>query len=396
VTGSGLRWDDIARLGLFGLRVRRTRSLMAAVGIAIGIAAIVGVLGVTRSSESALLAQLDQLGTNLLVVQNGRNFSGQETQLPPTTLTMVAAMDGVEQVSATARLSLNVFRSELVPTFQTGGLAVRATDTRLLDSLDAHLVAGLPLTGATAGYPVVVLGWTAASTLGFDRADADTRVWLGGRYWPVIGILEPVPLAPEVDLSVLVGDVAAQQYLGYDGNPTRVYVRAHVDDVADVARRLAPTVEPWAPYQVAVSRPSDVLAARLAVLDASTSLFLALGAVALLIAGVGIANVMLISVLERRSEIGLRRALGATQQDVAVQFMGEALLLSLLGGGGGVVVGAFLTAAFASYRGWAMLLPYEAVALALGAALLIGVLAGLYPALRAARLVPTDALRAMA
>lgn len=394
--GSGLRWEDISGLGLFGLRVRRTRSLMAAVGIAIGIAAIVGVLGVTRSSESALLAQLDELGTNLLVVQNGRNFSGQETQLPPTTVTMVAAMAGVEQVSATARLSFNVFRSELVPTFQTGGLAVRATDTRLLGALDSHVVTGVPLTAATSGYPVVVLGWTAASTLGFDRVDSDARVWLAGRYWPVVGILEPILLAPEVDLSVLVGDTAAQRYLGYDGSPTRVYVRAAVDDVADVARRLAPTVEPWAPYQVAVSRPSDVLAARLAVMNASTSLFLALGAVALLIAGVGIANVMLISVLERRSEIGLRRALGATQQDIALQFMGEALLLSLLGGVGGVVSGAALTAAFARYRGWMVLLPPETIGLGLGAAVVIGVLAGLYPAMRAARLAPTDALRAMA
>ena len=390
---SRLRGDDVLRLSVFGLRARRTRALMSALGIAIGIAAIVGVLGVTRSSESDLLAQIDLLGTNLLEVQNGHTLSGQETELPGTAVTMIGGMSGVEHVSATARLTYSVYRSELIPTYQGGGLAVRATDLRLLSTLDGGLAAGIFLNAATARYPVAVLGWSAAQTLGLDQPGAETRIWIGGRYWQVIGILRQLPLAPEIDLSVLVGEVAAEDYLGYDGSPTRVYVRAAIDRVSDVASRLAPTADPQYAYQVSVSRPSDALAARLLAADASTSLFLGLGAIALLIAGVGIANVMLISVLERRSEIGLRRALGATQVHIGVQFMGEALLLALLGGIGGVAAGAGLTAAFAWYHGWALLLPPSAVALGLGAALAIGCVAGLYPALRAARLAPTDALR---
>jgi putative ABC transport system permease protein len=393
VRSSSVRVDDLLRLAVFGLRVRRTRSLLSGLGIALGIALIVGVLGVTRSSQSALLAELDRLGTNLLIVQNGRDLSGQETELPRTTTTMVGAMAGVDHVSATARLQPSVYRSELVPTFQTGGVAVRATDLRLVDTLDGTVATGTFLNAATAQYPVVVLGWTAAQTLGIDRGDGDARVWMAGRYWPVIGILEPFPLASEIDLSVLVGAPAAERYLAYDGNATRIYVRADVDRVADVSARLAATVNPSAPYQVAVGRPSDALAARLAVADASTSLLLALGAVALVIAAVGIANVMLIAVLERRGEIGLRRALGATKADIAIQFMGEALLLSLLGGVGGVTAGAAITAAFAAYRGWGTLIPGAAFALAFAAALIIGVGAGLYPAARAARLAPTDALR---
>jgi putative ABC transport system permease protein len=393
---SSLRWDDVARLGLFGLRVRRTRSLMSALGIAIGIALIVGVLGVTRSSQSALLAQIDQLGTNLLIVQNGRDLSGQETSLPSTAITMVGAMDGVEHVSATARLAPSVYRSELIPAYQSGGLAVRATDLRLVETLDGTVATGTFLNEATASYPVVVLGWTAAQTLGIDRTGGDARVWMSGRYWPVIGILRPFPLASELDISVLVGSPAAVRYLAYDGSPTRVYLRADVDRVAEVSSRLAPTVNPAAPYQVAVQRPSDALAARLAVADASTALLLALGAVALVISAVGIANVMLISVLERRSEIGLRRALGATQSNIAVQFMSEALLLSLLGGLAGVAAGTAVTTALAAYRGWAVLIPANALWLGLGAAMLIGGLAGLYPAARAARLAPTDALRMVA
>ncbi|HEX6348259.1 MAG TPA: ABC transporter permease [Candidatus Dormibacteraeota bacterium] len=386
---------DVVRLSAFGLRARRTRALMSALGIAIGIAAIVGVLGVTRSSESDLLAQIDLLGTNLLVVQNGHTLSGQETELPGTAVTMIGALDGVEHVSATARLAGQVYRSELIPTYQGGGLAVRATDLRLLSTLDGGLAAGVFLNAATARYPVAVLGWSAAQTLGVDHPGADTRVWVGGRYWQVIGILRRLPLAPEIDLSVLVGQPAAASYLGFDGIPTRLYVRTAIDRVADVAGRLAPTANPQYPFEVSVSRPSDALAARLLAADASTSLFLGLGAIALLIAGVGIANVMLISVLERRSEIGLRRALGATQVHIAVQFMGEAALLALLGGAAGIAAGAGLTAGFAWYHGWALLLPPGAVALGLGAALAIGCAAGLYPALRAARLAPTDALRSV-
>lgn len=393
MTISSLRWDDVARVGVFGLRVRRTRSLLSAIGIAIGIALIVGVLGITRSSESALLAQLDRLGTSLLIVQNGHDLSGQEVELPPTALTMVGGMEGVEHVSGTARINQSVYRSEFIPVYQTGGMAVRATDTRLVTALDGDLASGVALSEATSQYPVAVLGWTAATILGIDHPGGDSRVWMAGRYWPVIGILAPLPLAPEIDLSVLVGDAAAERYLGWDGSPRRIYVRADVDRVTDVSARLAPTVNPAAPYQVAVQRPSDALAARIAVADASTSLLLALGAVALAIAAIGIANVMLISVLERRSEIGLRRALGATQSDIAIQFMGEALLLSLMGGLSGVAIGVGLTAGFAAYRGWDVLIPPATVALGLGAALLVGMSAGIYPAARAARLAPTDALR---
>lgn len=396
MTRSHLRWGDVFRLGIFGLRTHRTRALMSALGIAIGIASMVGVLGITKSSEADLLAQIDLLGTNLLIVQNGHNFSGQETELPPTAMTMVGGMAGVQGLSATSRLQYSVYRSELVPTYQSGGLAVRATDARLPSALGARLVDGVFINDATAQYPVAVLGWSAARTLGLDHAGPDTRVWLAGRYWQVVGILAPVPLAPEIDLSVLVGSGAAIQYLGYDGSPTRIYVKAAVDSVTDVGRRLAATVDPSAPYQVVVQRPSDALAARLAVADSSTSLYLALGAVALLIAGVGIANVMLISVLERRSEIGLRRALGATRAHISGQFMGEALLLSLLGGGGGIAIGVAATAAFAWYRGWQLLVPANAIGGGLATAIAVGCLAGLYPALRAARLAPTDALRSVA
>jgi putative ABC transport system permease protein len=369
---------------------------MSAVGIAIGIACIVGVLGITQSSQAALVAQIDQLGTNLLTVQTGQSFSGQEAPLPVTAAAMVSVMPGVQHVSATARLtSAAVYRTDLVPVGRTNGLAVRASDPRLLDALSGAVQAGTFLTAATSEYPVAVLGSAAAAALGLDRIDGGARVWISGRYWPVIGILRPIPLAPEIDASVVVGMPAARQLLGFDGSPTLIYVRAQVDQVVDVAQRLATTVNPERPEQVAVNRPSDVLTARLVVTSSSTSLVLGLGAVALLIGGVGIANVMLISVLERRSEIGLRRALGATRGHVAVQFLVEAVLLAMLGGAGGLVAGAGLTAGYAVYQGWVVVVPPVAVGAAVGSALVIGAVAGLYPAARAARLAPTDALRSV-
>jgi putative ABC transport system permease protein len=367
---------------------------MSAIGVAIGITCIVGVLGITQSSQADLVARIDALGTNLLTVQTGQNFGGQESALPGTAAAMIGAMSGVDHVSATARLTgTNVYRTDLVPAVHTNGLAVRVADSRLLATLDGSLQTGIFLSAATAAFPVAVLGSSAAAALGVDRLDAGSRVWIGGRYWPVIGILSPLPLAPEIDASVLIGEAPARQLLQFDGMPTLIYIKAQVDKVVDVAHRLASTVNPQRPNEVAVNRPSDILTTRLAVTNASTSLFLGLGAVALLIAGVGIANVMLMSVLERRSEIGLRRALGATRGHVAVQFLTEALLLSLLGCMGGVAAGAALTIGFALYQGWSVVVPPSAVGAAVAAAIGIGAVAGIYPAARAARLAPTDALR---
>ena len=391
---SRLRAGDLLGLASLGLRMRRLRASLSALGICIGISAIVGVLGVTQSSQSDLLAQIDRLGTNLLTVQNGRSFSGQEAQLPPSAPAMIGHMRAVEHVSGTALLDRAVYRSDLVPSFETGGIGVRATETSLLGTLDGTILRGRFLDAATAQYPAAVLGYGAARYLGIDRLDRPTRVWIAYRWFIVIGILDRLQLAPEIDQSVLVGWPIAESALGFDGFPTRIYVRTATDQVTRIDALLAATANPQNPEQVIVSRPSDALAARLAVQSSSTTLILGLGAIALLVGGVGIANVMFISVLERRSEIGLRRALGATRLHIAAQFLAESLLLSSLGGTAGVCAGLAATAAFATAQGWAILIPPASIWTALLAAVLIGAAAGLYPALRAARLAPTDALRA--
>ena len=388
-----LRLSDLVRVASVGLRTRRMRAALSALGIAIGVAAIVAVLGLSSSSQSGLLAEIDRLGTNLLTVTNGQTLTGDTAELPLAAQGMIARIGPVTEVEATGTTDANVYRSPLIPAINTNGLSVQAASLRLPATVGTTVAQGRFLNAATSRLPVAVLGSAAAQRLGIDRLYPRERIWLGGRWFYVVGILAPAPLAPEIDNSVLVGFPAAKRYLGFDGHPTTIYVRAATSQVADVQSVLGATANPEAPNEVDVSQPSAALTARAAAQSALNSLFLALGAVSLLVGAVGVGNIMLIGVLERRSEIGLRRALGATKGNIRIQFLAEAILLSLLGGVVGITAGALSTAIYASTKNWTIVIPTLAWAGGLGAALAIGALAGLLPAVRAARLSPTEALR---
>lgn len=393
---SRLRIGDLIPTGTIGLRSRRLRAALSALGIAIGIAAVVSVLAITRSSESALLAEIDRAGTNLLTVANGQSYGGGEAELPVPATVMIRRVAGVEHVAPTALLNVpGVFRTDRVPVYQTGGLAVRAADLSLLRTLGATMRQGVFLNAATARFPVTVLGFEAARALGIANLDRPVRVFIDGRWFQVTGILDPTGLAPEIDRSALVGFPVAAQFMGYDGHPSRLYVRTVVDETAQVAALLGRSANPESPGSVGVSQPSQALAARIAVAGSATALFAGLGAVALLVGGIGIANVMVIAVLERRTEIGLRRALGATRGQIAVQFVTESLVLSTIGGSAGLVIGVAVTALMARARDWGLLVPPVALWGGLGVAVVVGIIAGLYPAVRAARLSPAEALRSV-
>lgn len=393
LTPARMSLPDVLRVGSVGLRTRPLRAFLSALGIAIGIAAMVAVVGISASSRAELDRTLEALGTNLLTVSPGNTFFGDEAQLPVESVAMIRRIGPVRQVSATGLVDdAAVYRSDQIPEAETGGLATRAAYLDLLDTVSAQVASGTWLNAATARYPAVVLGATAARRLGLGAAGPDVQVLIGGRWFTVIGILAPVPLAPELDSSALVGWEAATTYLDFDGHPTMVYTRSAEKYVEAVQGVLGATANPQSPNEVAVSRPSDALAAAQATDEAFTGLLLGLGAVALLVGGVGVANTMVISVLERRPEIGLRRSLGATRGQVRNQFLAESLLLSAIGGVGGVVLGIAVTSAYAFSQDWPTVVPAWVMGGGVGATLVIGAIAGLYPALRAARLAPTEAL----
>jgi putative ABC transport system permease protein len=388
-----LRPGDLARVAGIGVRTRRLRATLSALGIAIGVAAIVAVLGLSASSRAGLLAELDRLGTNLLTVTNGQSFFGDTTELSLSAPGMIARIGPVLSVADTGGTSASVYRSPFIPAVNTNALSVKAATLDLLPVVGATVARGRFLNAATATEPVAVLGAAAAERLGIDRIYRGERVWLGGQWFYVAGVLTPAVLAPEIDTAVLVGFPAAKRYLGFDGHPDTIYVRAVTSQVAAVQAVLAATANPQAPNEVEVSQPSAVLEARAEAESALNGLFLGLGAVSLLVGAVGVANIMVISVLERRSEIGLRRALGATKGHIRLQFLSEAMLLATLGGAAGVVLGALATGVYATTKSWAIVVPATAWAGGFAAAVAIGAVAGLLPAIRAARLSPTDALR---
>jgi putative ABC transport system permease protein len=401
--GGGLLLEDWLRVASVGLRARPMRAALSALGIAIGTAAIVAVLGLSASSQAGLLAEIDRLGTNLLTVEAGQSLSGGLAELPSEAPPRITLLDNVQSVADTAKVEdAKVYRSPLTPAANSGGIQVRAASLNLPSVLGTGVARGAWLNEGTAHLPVAVLGSVAAQHLGIDRVFPDQRIWLGGQWFNVAGVVEISPLAPDIDTSALVGYPAAQKYLGYvsvtagaqkAGPPSSIYVRAATGHETAVQSLLAKTADPESPNEVAVSQPSDVLTARAAAAGAFDSLFLGLGVVALIVGAVGVANIMIISVLERRSEIGLRRALGATKDQIRTQFLAESVLLALIGGVVGVFAGAVATVVYATSKGWSVVIPVEAWLGGITSAILIGAFAGLMPAVRASRMPPTVALR---
>jgi putative ABC transport system permease protein len=386
---------DMAALASIGLRTRKLRAGLSALGIAIGVAAIVAVLGLAASSQAALLAEISRLGTNLLTVTNGQTYSGATAELPVAAPAMITRLPGVTAVQDTGAVhGISVYKSPYIPSIETNALSVDAATLGLPAVAGTSLAQGRFLDAATAREPVAVLGAAAARLMGIDRIRPGMRIWVDGQWFYLTGILNPAAYAPEIDSAVLVGFPAAQKYLPFDGHPSQIYVRTVDSQAAVVAvdDLLGAQANPENPGQVGVSRPSDALTARADAKGALDTLFLGLGAVALLVGAIGVANIMVISVLERRSEIGLRRALGATRGQIRAQFLAEAILLSLAGGAAGVGIGVAATAAYARGHGEAVVIPPQAWAGGLAAAVVIGALAGLLPAIRAARLSPTQAL----
>lgn len=393
VPSSRLRLAEVVRVGLHSLASRRLRAALSALGIAIGIASLVSVLGLSESSRSDLIDQIDALGTNLLTVSPGTGFGAGDSALPVTATGTVGRLPTVEAASAVYAVDAGVYRNDLVPSNLTGGISVYATDTQLLETLNGSMAHGSFLGDATRDYPAAVVGAVAAERLGIRDLETPMRVWLGDRWVNVAGVLDTFALAADLDRAVLIGDGAAEEYFDTELEPAAIYIRVDRRFLDDTRDLLPATIDPENPEEVEVSRPSDLLEAQAAAESSFTALFLGLGAVALLVGAIGIANVMVIGVMERRGEIGLRRAIGATRAHIRRQFLTEALALAAAGGIAGTLLGVLATYSYSALQGWRVIIPPEAIGGGIAAAIVIGAVAGLYPAIRAARMSPTEALR---
>ncbi|TQF04436.1 ABC transporter permease [Kitasatospora acidiphila] len=385
---------DVLGLGLLGIRTRKARAALSALGISIGIATMIIVMGIPASSQEALLERLSALGTNMLqaTADPGQN---PPVVFPPESPDMVARIGPVTVASAVANTNTVVARSDKVDPDNDTGLAVLAGKLNLLQAINGKVQSGRFLDAATERFPTTVLGSAAASRLGITTLPTDRpgpQVYIDNHWFTVIGILAPVPLAPDIDHSVLVGWDAAKAQLGFNGNPTVIYVQSRESQIEAVRAVMPATIDPQQPGLVQVSRPSDALAAKRETQTAFSALFLGLAGVALLVGGIGVANTMVISVLERRKEIGLRRALGANRGQIRGQFLAESVALSGLGGVAGTAIGALVTFGYATSQGWPLVIPLQVLLGGIGGAVVVGVVAGVYPSIRASRLTPTEAL----
>lgn len=387
---------DLLGLGLLGIRTRKMRAALSALGISIGIATLVVVTGIPASSQRALMTQLTALGTNMLQAQPMPDQK-PPVLIPETATDMVARIGPVTVASAVANTHASVHRSDRVDTADFSGLSVLAARDNLLKAVNGTVRSGRFLSASTDRFPTAVLGSVAARRLGFTRVTPGgpaSQIYVGGRWFTVIGILARTPLSPDLDRAVLVGWQAARAQLKFDGHPTVIYVKAREESMEAVRDVLPATIYPQLPGLVQVSRPSDALAAKRATQTTLSVLFLGLAGVALLVGGIGVANTMVVSVLERRREIGLRRALGASRGQIRGQFLTESVVLSGLGGLAGTVIGVLATAGYAVWQGWPVVVPPAAAVGGFGGAVLVGMVAGVYPSVRAARLMPTEALAA--
>ena len=387
---------DQVRTALVGPRSRPLRTALSALGVAVGIAALTAITGIAASNQAQLLAELDDLGANLVSVQPGIGPGDEFVPLPETAPGMLARVDGVEEVGVLRNVpeGIGVYRNDLIPAGQGNGLSAFAADPAFLSAVEGRVTVGTWFDEGTRGLPVTVLGASAAARLGIT--ETGVRVWIGGQWYAVIGILASDGLADQLDDAAFLGDEWAAAHVSEPDDDTiaSVFVRLAPGMVEAVRDVLALAANPTSPY-VFVTQPSDLLDARETTDDSLSGLAVGLAAIALLVGGIGIANTMVVAVLERRGEIGLRRALGARPGQIAAQFVGEAIVLALIGGIAGAVLGSIGVLVYAGVQGQQPVLPIAVLAGGPVIAIIVGVIAGLYPAMSASRLSPTIALRSV-
>jgi len=388
-----LRTRDLFFVAVYGVKARKGRAALTSIGIGIGIAAIVAVSGIAASGSADLLSTLESLGTNLVKASPQAGFFGTQEELPEGVIGMVERIGPVEEVTSTTQTDLLVRRSNFISEFEGGGISTIVTSSELLNVIGGNLSEGRFITDGLSDLPVTVLGNVTAKRLGITNLSKPTKILIDDEWFGVIGIVEELKIHPDLDRSVFIGYGAAKKLFDINEEPTTIYLRANPTFIEDVVEVIAPSMNPENPDQVEVSRPSDALEAQQAVEASFTNLLLGLGSVALLVGGVAIANVMVMSVLERRMEIGVRRSIGATRREIKYQFLLESIVLSGIGGLVGVMLGSLITLAYTNYTNIVFSIPVWQILGAVVLALLIGAISGVYPAIKASKTQPAEAVR---
>jgi putative ABC transport system permease protein len=388
-----LRTRDLFFVAVYGVKARKGRAALTSIGIGIGIAAIVAVSGIAASGSADLLSTLESLGTNLVKASPQAGFFGTQEELPEGVIGMVERIGPVEEVTSTTQTDLLVRRSNFISEFEGGGISTIVTSSELLNVIGGKLSEGRFITDGLSDLPVTVLGSVTAKRLGITNLSKPTKILIDDEWFGVIGIVEELKIHPDLDRSVFIGYGAAKKLFDINEEPTTIYLRANPTFIEDVVEVIAPSMNPENPDQVEVSRPSDALEAQQAVEASFTNLLLGLGSVALLVGGVAIANVMVMSVLERRMEIGVRRSIGATRREIRYQFLLESIVLSGIGGLVGVMLGSLITLAYTNYTNIVFSIPVWQILGAVVLALLIGAISGVYPAIKASKIQPAEAVR---
>ena len=395
--GSRLRARDAISLGTLGLRTRKGRTAMAAIGIAIGVASLIALVGIINSGEADAQRDLLEQGIDVLELTPGTSFADEPVLLPGAAAAIDTHMrDVVKVVASIRRVPATLRKTDFIPEVETGGIrlfAVNADDLDLLVPLRGGVAHGRFHDAATVQVPTVVLGSDTAGVLGFDELYANPTVHISGHEFAVIGVLDPFTISQGLTLNraAIIGFPVAEKLYDADDNPERIWVQTNLDVIEQVRGLLPRQANPEAPGEVSVS--SLDLDAREIISENFESLLSLLVVVIIVVGAIGVGNIMLISVLERRGEIGVRRALGAKKSHIAVQFLIESVLLTVLGGLIGIVFGLAVVAMVTRVLDWPLTIEFLFIVIGLAVTVGVGLVAGLYPSWRASRMDPAEAVR---
>jgi putative ABC transport system permease protein len=399
---SHLRTRDLIAESVAGLEARPARSILTVLGTVLGITALVATLGVSRTAGNQIVSRFDALAATEVVIEPA-SAAGGATRTSSIPWDAEARLLRLNGVVAAGTLSVVNIRGALsrtsavqdVTAITEYNIPVRAASPGLFPAVKTKLRTGRVFDAGNdmRADRVAVIGPGVAERLGLNRVDQQPAVFVGDRLYVVIGIIDDVLRQADLLDSIIIPNGTAK--LEYDLQaPQLVAVDTATGASSLIARQGPVTLDPNDPSRLRSSSAGGATKVKDEVSNDLSGLFLILGGVSLLVGAIGIANVTLVSVMERIGEIGLRRALGAGRRHIIAQFLTESTVLGLLGGAVGAALGVLVTVGISAAKQWTPVmdgrLPFAAPAL--GA--VVGLVAGLYPALRAASLQPVEALRA--